>query len=266
MTDDRPVRILLTLDCGAVDRDAFNVLRFIAGGGDGGNVELTGLYIEDEDLYSAARLPGLPEVSATGAVTTLEPSRIDAEIASQARSARAEFETSARRSRLKYAFRVMRGRSVDTLVDAAAASDCVVVTRSLRASGLRARRGEHFEPLVAQKKNLLFVNEPWASGRSVVVIGSITRQRGAGGYDVASRIADAEGLELISAAPPDERVEPPVVGRVVTLPEWSEDTIVDLCAREDARLLVLSADADLDWRALLPRLIDRLSCSLLRLS
>ena len=264
MTSEAPTRVLLTLDCGAIDSDAFRVLTLVAGEG---GLEVTGLYIEDEDVYDAAQLPGMKEVSLhNGSVATLDPARINEQIANQARSAQEDFESAARKLKINSSFQVVRGRSVDTMVKAASTSDFVVVTRSLRASGLRTRQATHFEPLVQQHQNLLFVNEPWASGRSVVVLCEMHPSECESILATARRIADAEDISLIIALPQhraDARRD--VADSVVIMSSWTENAIVDLCETEDARLLVLPPTTDLDWRTLLLRLIDRVSCSLLRL-
>ena len=59
MTADSPIRVLLTLDCGAVDADSLRAAKLIAADG---QLEITGLYVEDEDLYRAAQLPGAVDV------------------------------------------------------------------------------------------------------------------------------------------------------------------------------------------------------------
>jgi hypothetical protein len=264
MTNDNPTHILMTLDCGAMDANAFRVLKLLA---DGHHIKVTGLYVEDEDIYNAAQLPGMKEVSlANGSVSTLDPTRIDEQIANQARSAQEEFESLARGMKLEYSFQITRGRTIERLVEAASTSDMVVVNRSLRASGLRARSGTHFEPLLRQHENLLFVNEPWASGRSVVALCEFHPGDCERALAAAKRIAIAEDLGLLIAVPEHRAQTPQVLAdRVTVLSNWTEDAIVDLCETEDARLLVLPPTDDLDWRALLTRLIDRVRCSLLRI-
>ena len=248
-----------------MDANAFRVLTLLT---DASDMKVTGLYVEDEDIYNAARLPGMKEVSLTnGSISTLDPIRIDKQIASQARSAQKEFESFARRMKLDYSFQITRGRQIERLLEAATTSDIVVVNRSLRMSGLRTRRGAHFQPLLKQQDNLLFVNEPWASGRSVIALCEYHPDDCERALGIAKRIAAAEELELLIAVPQREAETPQKsADRVAVLGDWSEDAIVDLCESEDARLLVMPPTDDLDWRALLTRLIDRVRCSLLRVT
>jgi hypothetical protein len=261
--NDKTVRVLLTLDCDELDADAFRAIAALA---DERELELTGLYVEDEDLLNAARLPGLSEVSlTTGEVTLVTPERIEAQVMSQAQRARTLFENTARSLNFKYSFRVTRGRVAEASARAAIASDIVVISRALRATGLRSRRGSHFAPIIAQHTNLLFVNEPWASGNSVIVLceSAAVCERA---LTVARRIAAVERVDLLVAVPAElSETRPPPGDRIIELEPWTEAAIAVLCERENARLLVLPPTEKLDWRTLLVNMIDRLPCSLLRL-
>ena len=262
MSDEKPTRVLMALDCGVTDADAFRAVSLLTGEPE---LEVTGVYIEDEDLINAARLPGIAEISTAGTVSALDPDSVQSELLQQAQHARQTFETSARRMNFNYSFRVSRGRNVDILLEAASTSDIVVVNRPLRAAGLRTRRGSHFAPLLEHHGNLLFVNEPWASGRSVIALCESPGVSSERALAAAKRIAAAEDLEFLVAVPPQQRDEQGVdADRTLILTDWRESAIVDLCESEDARLLVLSA-THLNWQALLMGLIDRVSCSLLRL-
>jgi hypothetical protein len=150
------------------------------------------------------------------------------------------------------------------VAQAALASDIVVISRALRASGLRSRRSSHFTPIIEQHANVLFVNEPWASGGEVIVL--FESAAGERALTVARRIAQAENLDLLVAVPGDHTDARLLPGdRVTVLDAWTEDGIAALCERENARLLVVPPTEKLDWRALLLNTIDRVPCSLLRL-
>jgi hypothetical protein len=264
MPADRITRVLLTLDRDQLDADMLRAIMALA---DERDLELTGLYVEDEDLLKAARLPGLSEVSVnTGEVAALTLERIERELTGQARRARQQFESSARAHNFKHSFRVVRGRAGETVADVASASDVVVITRSLRAPGLRSRRGNHFAPVIERHNNLLFVNEPWASGSAVIVLCEGAAGTCARALAVAGRIAAAEKVQLLIAVPPGGRsVDWPQADRIIELPSWTETAIAQMCERENARLLVVPPTERLDWRALLLNTVDRVPCSLLRL-
>lgn len=260
MTSEGKLRLLVALDSRAPDAAALRLLTRLGGGG---AMELTCLFVEDEDLTRAAALPGLREISLTGEVQALDPERIAREVAADAESARRAFDRLARElaedhRALEHRFLVARGRMAEEFHRAAAASDLVMVTRALRASGLRPRLGRSFLELVREPKPVLFVNEPWDSGTSVVVLGD-----GPDTLDTAARLARAEGLPLVAVGPAGTPTPEGV--RLHVLPGMTEPAIAEACRAEDARLLVVPARADVDWPELLVTLLDRLPCSVLKL-
>jgi hypothetical protein len=264
MSRDRLLRVLVSYDGAGPSEDALlGITRLL----EFDRLEVTGLYVEDEDLLRAASLPGLREISLSGQETTLDPERIAAEISREVGLARAAFEnltSSLVRQQLQFTHRfdVARGRIAEALDRAAAASDLVLVTRTLRRSGLRPRMARTFTSLVRKPKHVLFVNEPWASGSSVVVLDGT-----AGGLDQAARLAKAGGLRLVIALAPGQRPpEVPDGSSVRHLARLEEADIADLCLREDARVLVLPPTGGIDVAELLVSLADRLPCSLLKLA
>ena len=264
MTENR-LRLLVALDCASPSEAVLRALLRLL---DADTLDVTALYVEDEDVLRAARLPGAREISLSGHEVSLDAARLARDMAADVTAARQSFEHLARRlarqhRRLQHHFRVARGRMAEELNRAADQSDFVLVTRALRASGLRPRLARTFTGLVSQKKHVLFVNEPWASGSTVVVLG--TRESA---LHFAERLADADDLGLVVALPP---AAPPPQGlppdaRMRPLAEWNEAAIAELCLREDARLLVAPPQSGMDWEALLISLMDRLPCSLLKMA
>ena len=84
---------------------------------------------------------------------------------------RKAFEALAHELSLRCRVEVARGRLSEALCTAASESDFVLVSRTVRTSGLRPRTAPQFGPLLHQTRRVLFVNEPWASGSTVVVLG-----------------------------------------------------------------------------------------------
>ncbi len=253
-------RILCLLDYGTVDTDALRLIGPATGESDH---ELVGLYVEDEDLHRAARLPGLTEVRVRNpGMSALEQAGLVEALKSQAQHVRDAFERSARRFNLACSFRVVRGRTVEVLVEAAGSSDLVMITRPLRSAGLRTRDARQFAPVLQGHSNILLVNEPWSSGQSIVLLHNGEDPTAASALATARRLATTEALPLIIASPYTLSLQQSE--RHVHLQSWSEEAIVQLCEREDARLLVLSEVPGVDWRGLVPALAQRLSCSLLK--
>ncbi len=152
------VRILFALDCEAIDQDVLKALTVL---GEDQGVELTGLFIEDEDVLKAVRLPGVVEVAvSSGVLNTLSETRLSEQIQAQAQRARVEFENSTRVLDYKSNFRIVRGRSAESMSQAALESDVVVISRALRASGMRAWYGRQFELILSSHKTLML---PWLS-------------------------------------------------------------------------------------------------------
>lgn len=263
MSAERHLRVLIAFDSGHLSEQLLRQLPHWLGAD---ALEMIGLYVEDEDLLRAARLPGLREISFSGQPSSLEPQRIGEALAREAAAARSAFELLASRlatehRQLAHRFVVARGRVTDELCHAADESDFVMVTRTLRATGLRPRLGPSFRELIRQPRHVLFVNEPWASGTSVVVLDGDASALGYG-----RRLAEAENLRLVLALPPDapEPTEPGLTTR--RLPDLDEERIAELCHREDARLLIVSPSGEVDLTGLLTSLMDRLPCSLLKLA
>ncbi len=264
MSRESRIRILVALD-GTQPSEA--PLRQLASLLMAEALEVIGLYVEDEDLLRAASLPGLREITFSGEQAVLDAERLAREIAGEAALARAAFELVASRltstgATLQYRFLVARGRHAEELARAAEASDFVLISRALRTAGLRPRFGSSFAELLRQPKNVLVVNEPWDSGSSVVVLRSSDEA-----LRYAERMAESEDLRLVVATPPGAAAPDLPEGAVRrSLPDWQEETIAELCLREDARLLVVPAATDVNWAELLVSLMDKLPCSLLKVA
>jgi len=256
-------RVLISFDCGRPSEELLRLLPRLLGAKP---LELIGLYVEDEDLLRAAALPCLREVSLNGHVAEMDVDRLQDQQAAEASAIRRTFEEVAGRMQIQHRFLVTRGRASEELIRVAADSDFVMITRALRTSGLRPRRGLHYDALLRDPRNILFVNEPWRSGSAVIVLGGSEDS-----LAVARRFSEAEALTVVLATPKagaqGSAAESELLAgeRRVTLQEWSEEAIAELCLAQDARLLIIPRTQPLDWAKLLPRLMDRLPCSVLQL-
>ena len=257
-------QVVFVFDCGSADLAALRAIRPLAGGV---VPRVMGLFIEDEALYGAAALPGVVEVSlASLKAEHLDPARMRQDLERHAQEMRSRFEQSAQHLRLHHSFKTLRGEPAEMLSNVAGRSDFVVLCRPQRGAGFRSRRLVHLDHLMSRYRQLMFVNEPWETGSRVVVVAGGATPAGDYAVGKGADIAAAEGLEFViaTAADASRRLDQAAVpGRLVALEEISEATIVTLCQREDARLLVVDVDEQLDWQALLDRLLDRLACSLL---
>lgn len=254
-------RVLFLLDYGSQEAEALRTVAALSGGQP---LEVQGLFVEDEDLIGAAQLPCVAEVSVhTHEVTQLNPETTSVALSQHAIFVRNVFETSARRHRLTHTFEISRGRTIEKCLEAASGRDIVVVNRPLLGAGLRARGGAQFASFAAAQADILFVNEPWQSGSSVVVMCPPGEEQSRV-VEKARSIATAEGLNLVLATVqgPDPE-NGPDADEVVQLASFSEEALVDLCQVKDARLIVIPGGDGVNLQRLLTALLDRLSCSLL---
>jgi nucleotide-binding universal stress UspA family protein len=129
-------RILVAIDASAASLDALEAAVSVA---ERLGSELTGLFVEDEDLLRLAALPFADIVrSPGGARERIDPTSVEAVLRAVAASARAALEKAASRRGVTWRFRISRGRVAREVLAAAEGADLVV----LGASGLgRSGRG-----------------------------------------------------------------------------------------------------------------------------
>jgi hypothetical protein len=257
MNDRSLSRVLVALEGAEPSTDTLAQLSRVLGSD---ALEIVGLFVEDEDLFKAARLPGFKEISFHGDVLDSNHERLQRDVAGELRRLKVNFEAAVRTFEYRCRIEVARGRWVDTLSEAAGQSALVLVCRTERASGLRQRSAPEFEPLLMPGRNVLIVNEPWASGRSVVVLGT-----DAHALRVGYRLAHPDGLDLVVAVHTGTGIphDLPDGAIVVRVDDWSEASVMRVCRQWDARLLV--ARDDTSTHPILIGLLDHLPCSLLRL-
>jgi hypothetical protein len=195
-----------------------------------------------------------------------QKSKVKQALASQAQQIRSIFELAARRHNLPHTFKVSKGRTIEMLAKSAKKKDIVVVGRLLR-SGFRVRAGAQYAAFATSHQDLLFVNEPWSSGSSVVAVldEHQTPARILITVDKAQAMPATGKLHfLIAHTGTLERDISERADQIVNINTISEKSLIHLCQRYDARLLVLPEVDSLDWQALLASLLNNLSCSLLR--
>jgi len=256
--DSAPSRVLVVLEGVEPSNDTLAQLSRVLGTN---ALELVGLFVEDEDLYRAVRLPVFRDVSLTGEVLDSDHDRLQRDIDGELRRLSVNFETAVRAFRYQCHVEVVRGHWLDTLSEVAQQFALVLVSRTERVSGLQHRSVPEFQLLLKPGRNVLIVNEPWSSGRSVVVVGADPQALHAG-----DRIAQPERLDLVvvlSAGDPVPK-DLPEGAVVVRINDWTEAAVTNICKRWDARLLVAREEP---WNhSILAGLLDRLPCSLLRLA
>lgn len=123
-------RILVALDAATHDPALFDAAAALAARL---GAELVGLFIEDLDLLRSAGLPFVRQVSfLTAAAEQFDMPTTERELRAMAGRAERRMAAAAQERRVRYAFRVVRGRVARELSAAAAEADLVIVEESTR--------------------------------------------------------------------------------------------------------------------------------------
>lgn len=260
---NRRSQVLIVSDASRTEHNLVREIHLLLGSE---QISLKGLFIEDEEVLRATSLPIVKEVSHAGEVRDLTQDRLRQEFLQVANSLRHTLSNIAREMGYASSFEVVKGTHSVELARAAAEVDFVVCARAHLPGYLRPRRGPDLLPLLSQAKSLLVVNEPWMSGHSVVVVYEGTESVEA--LRLASHYARSAALDLIVVMP--EGVQPPQDEAYETAQqiemECSESALAALCQARDARLMVFSHSDSLQLASMLPELVDRVPCSILRLA
>jgi nucleotide-binding universal stress UspA family protein len=221
--------------------------------------EVEVVFVEDDNLLRLASLPGMVEVAgfADSAPRALPPDRLRMQLDERAARIRRACEHARLELRLQSRFTILRGEVVDSLLRAAAGADLLVVGRSLRSAGLRTWLGAAPERLAARlaaaggAATLMFVHEPWRTGRCILRIDPRNGQSATLPQRLAEGLGRREEL-------PVETVELPGEDDPVALNRWLRER----CSRFDPRVLVLPL-TDVGERLDLTALLEDLPASVL---
>ncbi|HSG88195.1 MAG TPA: universal stress protein [Pseudomonadales bacterium] len=236
----RTRRIVVALDPAAPRAEAFEALLALC---DAADADVTALFIEDDNLLRLAALPGAVEIRIQpgAAPHVLDPAAMLAQLERRAEQMRSTCQRAALDLKLRAHFSVVRGDVLAELLRAAADADILVVGRSLRSAGTRTWLGAAPERLVAALRTagrapaLMFVHEPWHSGRSVALLDD-PGEFGARALQLASALARREGLPLehVSLTAGAEGDAGAAGGR-----DDRMNALRRYCARQDPRVLVV---------------------------
>lgn len=239
-------RILIALDHAAPRRDTIDAVAALYRES---ALDIDGVLIEDGNLERLATLPCAREIRLSGQIREgLDQSMLRRQLDICA----AEFEGIFRRARTALrrpvSFRVLSGDVLSTLPQAASGTDLVVVGRSLARAGLRSWLGVQPEQLLAALAvgptpvGVLFVHEPWATGRCVMVLddgSDAARRARAQAHSMAA--ADRLPLEFCRLAGSELDADYDEAEPVVAIADLEE--LRQHCQARDPRLLVLPDSA-----------------------
>lgn len=257
-------RILIALDPAAPRREALDAVAALF---HESAFEIAGILIEDDNLKRLATLPVAREIRLSGKLSErLDPSLLRRQLDACAAEFEGIFLQARTALRSPVSFKVLHGDVLVTLRQAAAETDLVVIGRSRSRAGLRTWLGVRPEQLLEAlaesptPAGLLFVHEPWASGRCVLVLddGSDSGERAKA---QAEAMAHADGLPLEFCrlagsevdADYDEAEPTPAIADIEELRQH--------CQARDPRLLVLPDSAAVRQRIDLRDLLSDLPAS-----
>jgi hypothetical protein len=266
-------RVLLALDPAAPRTEVFDAIAALV---DPANVEVTGLFVEDDALLRLSSLPFAVEIRRGGPPRALDAAALQAQLEERARTIRAAFEAAARSRHLRARFTVTRGEVVAELLRAAAEADVLVIGRSFRSAGVRTWLGAALERLgeappaagprsePVLRTSLLFVHEPWAEGSRVLLLDDGS-EAGAAARERAEGLARGEGLGLEVRRLGSEGEGPPPLlpPGEAPAPERGLAALRDLCRRLDVRVLVLPDTPALHGVLDVPALVRDLPASVI---
>jgi nucleotide-binding universal stress UspA family protein len=250
------LRAVIALDPAAPLAEVFEALIALS---ERAPPEVEVVFVEDDNLLRLASLPGMVEVAgyAHSAPRALPPDRLRMQLDERAARIRRACEHARLELSLQSRFTILRGEVVDSLLRVAAGADLLVVGRSLRSAGLRTWLGAAPEQLAARfattggAASLMFVHEPWRTGRCILRIDPADGEPAALSRHLAEGLGRREGL-------PVEAIELPAAGEPAALNRWLREQ----CSRFDPRVLVLPLTG-IGERLALTALLEDLPASVL---
>ena len=252
--------ILVALDPAAPSADAFAAIDTMLR--ERIDAEIHGLFVEDDNLVRYSTLPIAQQfVFASGTVEQISVAQVERQLRARADRVRATFEIGARTLHVAHRFTVARGNVLEQLRQSASGADLLVVSRCWRAPGHRTWFGTSITSLIDDPPaSLMFVQEPWATGSSVLVLSIDDAHPEAGVTQLGAMFARVQGLPMHEL---DFVSGTASAGVFAGEPVLSVDNLLRACHRLDVRLLVLpdtpTVRSQLDLRAL----IDQVPASVL---
>lgn len=258
----RQTRVLLVAETSPAERLLFEEIHLFINSRE---FSVKGLFVVDEALMKAGRLPDIKEVLHSGEVRALTLEQLNRDVDAIALQTRSELLRLTDELGYAGSFEIVRGMHNLELARAAAEVDFVVLARAQLPGALRSRTGRQLEALDQITAPLLIVNEPWSSGDCVIVAYGGSKADRALALGV--RYAQSADIRLLVAVPPDVapvRSAAPQDTQWITL-DWNVESLSRLCSMQNARLLIFSQTEHLQMANLLPSMMDRVPCSILRL-
>ncbi len=262
-------RILVALDSATAGGTTLEIAADLAAAQ---ACELSGLFIEDQDLLHLAELPFAREIQLGKAISrALAPELLLQDLRAQAALARSATQRQAERCRLSWSFQVTRGRGEEAVLLAAAAGDMIAIARGFGALAQIGRLSRRLrliavrapgpilltgEPAVSRSGPVLLPYDASPAARSMLAIAADLARARRQVLEILL-LGDAAGTENLVA----DRLRATAAGRPLpTLRFWTPRDCAAALRRlldADRGLLVLPVDATCFSPEEVERVIER---------
>jgi hypothetical protein len=202
------------------------------------HAEVAGLFVEEDLLFQLSDFPSAQVVGRGGQPEAVEPGRIGAELAAQARAWRRALSVRAEQDHVAWSFESRRGDALTILRGSARADDVLLIGGTASTITLKARIALAVEALGAARAVLIMPERIRQQHGPVVAFGDGESDGRAA--DLAARIARAmgESLLILSRARSLHADAHGGQARILELASEDPDTIAALLRRLEPRLVV----------------------------
>lgn len=269
-------RILVALDASRDSRAALQAAAELAALLE---AELSGLFVEDEDVFNLAGLPFAREFGYGGpGQRALDRATLERQFRIVAEEARRALERAAAARRVRWSFRVARGRVARELLNAALESDMVALGKAYRPLTRARRLGSAARAVAAKGPMAVLLTETGAvpgdhpvtvtyddsacARRALAVAGRLA-QRGRRTLDVLLLAADAERARALEEAVSRQLQGSGVAARFRTLPPGDAAALKGALEGQQSALLVLGLECYPLAEDELERLLGETGCPVL---
>lgn len=265
-------RILVALDAGPHSLAAMEAAANLAARM---QAEVLGLFVEDINLLRLAALPFARELaSLAGSERALDSASMEQSLRAQAERVRRQLATAAERTRVRWSFRVARGRVLTEVLAHAPGIDMLILGTSGRSVRPMTNLGSTTREVISQAScSVMVLRHGAAIDRPVVVVfdGSAVGHRA---LALAAQLAEQDHKNLVVLIPPtsDEQASAlqrdgermlearNMTARYARLRDNTPHALVESVHREGGRTLVLDATSPV---ASAQALFDTLDCPLI---
>lgn len=220
------------------------------------DIELQGVFIEDDELNRAAALPFVKELCRlTLSVREIQDTRFDQTIALRMRTARSAVEGLAQRMGVSHTFRNAQGSTVSLLRDAAFSAD-ITVFEPLRKLASPAIR-QHLYGLRPPRRIVVVIDDV-VSGDEALLTAALLAEGETHRISILLRAESRAELDAMETMISDLLPASPT--RVLLLPDQGMQHLITAVLAERADMLVLGASQELLEAESLDLLLKQLEC------